>query len=559
MLKTACILINHAFTLLLLFATCAPQLDSPGGSSVSGNARVRGALFDTTGKPAVNALALLVPDGYNPRRDAALNSSHMSTTDSSGAYCFSVADSGFFNVQAFDAAGRAVLIRGILVSPTPDTAHADTVKSSGAIKIALPEDVAPGEGYAFIPGTIIVSDPGSIPEKFIVLKGVPPGLIPNVSVAATRTSIPRILLKNISVAPGETKLIVNSEWKYLKKFVLNTTVQGAYISASVFNFPIFIRLGMGWTAFDFSQTHGRGADIRFTKSDGASLPFEIETWDSLNAYGEIWVKVDTVLGNNDGQSITMYWGNSDAKSASSGGAVFDTAQGFQGVWHFETSQHDTVYDATPNRFHGVIFPNSSALSTPQNIGAGIFFDGSGCFLMPQTASGKLADATRGDYTLFAWVYVQDPDTAFRVIAATGNALCCIVKRTQGSVTRWELLARADTVSTSWQSIADNDPVRYNQWYLLTGVCRSGVFYFYVNGVPVSYLAVPLPDFSAILKDAGGNFTVGGSVSSGGRADGYFLGTIDEVQCHSIARSADWIRLYFQNQQIADSLVLGGFH
>jgi hypothetical protein len=48
----------------------------------------------------------------------------------------------------------------------------------------------------------------------------------------------------------------------------------------------------------FSQAQFGGSDIRFTKADNTFLPYEIERWDSAHSQAEIWVKVDTVFGND---------------------------------------------------------------------------------------------------------------------------------------------------------------------------------------------------------------------------------------------------------------------
>jgi len=57
------------------------------------------------------------------------------------------------------------------------------------------------------------------------------------------------------------------------------------------------------------------------------------------------------FSNNNTQYIKMYWGKSDANDNSSSDAVFDTANGFVGVWHLTPeSGTDTLRDATINGF-----------------------------------------------------------------------------------------------------------------------------------------------------------------------------------------------------------------
>src|SRR5690606_23679428 len=87
-----------------------------------------------------------------------------------------------------------------------------------------------------------------------------------------------------------------------------------------------------------------GASIRFLKADSATIiPHEIESWSSTAA--AIWVRVDTILGNNATQKIHMIWGNSGASSTSNGAAVFDSTKGFAAVYHLGEASGN-VNDAT---------------------------------------------------------------------------------------------------------------------------------------------------------------------------------------------------------------------
>jgi hypothetical protein len=549
-----------ALTATLLFVGCALQLDAPGGSSTSGNARVGGLLFDENGGPAIGAQASLIPVDFNPRRDPSLPASHTAITDSIGAYRFNIADSGDFNIQAVAVSGRTVLVKGIHAAGAAISTLTDTLRNPGVIKIAMPENFDPSSGYVYIPGTIISADARGAQNNFLILSGVPADSITDVFFAATLSSSPRVLQQNIVITPGDTELVVNPGWRHVRKLFLNTTIRGAGVSINVINFPVFIRLGMSWGAFNFSEADGHGADIRFSKSDGAPLFHEIEAWDSLKNYAEIWVNVDTVFGNNDTQYVVMHWGNPGAVSASNGTKVFDTARGFQGVWHLETIQSDTVYDATFNHYHGVSFPVGANPSNPSNIGIGRSFDGTACFVVPQTESSMLTVPLNGNYSIFAWIYVQKQDTTFRVIAGKGSKQYSLSIRNEASQPKWSMVACIDSVAPTWKSAADSNPVKYNQWIMLAGVCRGGEVNLYVNGVQVSAPTVSMQDFASVPPNADGNFAIGGFVSSsqnGAEGGGYFNGIIDEVQFHNVAKGADWIRLYYENQQVADSLVVFG--
>ena len=78
----------------------------------------------------------------------------------------------------------------------------------------------------------------------------------------------------------------------------------------------------------------------------------------------------------------MYWGNEDAQDRSNAAAVFDTASGFQGVWHLAGDQNE--YDATANSYDGVAYGRLSGI-----IGKGSFDGTSSHIKMPNTANSKL--------------------------------------------------------------------------------------------------------------------------------------------------------------------------
>ena len=149
--------------------------------------------------------------------------------------------------------------------------------------------------------------------------------------------------------PGQSLVMFNNEnyalWADSQKINLNTSQSGANVATNQINFPTLIRLTS--SNFTFSQAQDNGGDIRFASSLGKILSYQIERWSRSSQLAEIWVNVDTVKGYNGTQYITMYWGNPGVASRSNGAAVFDTANGYQGVWHLGEGSGN-VFDATAN-------------------------------------------------------------------------------------------------------------------------------------------------------------------------------------------------------------------
>ncbi len=98
------------------------------------------------------------------------------------------------------------------------------------------------------------------------------------------------------------------------------------------------------TNFDFSKAESDGSDIRFTDSDATILiPYWIENWDAVGETAVLWSKVPSILASST-KTIYMYYGNSNAESASSGTGTFDFYDGFD----------DPTLDETPILTFGVI-------------------------------------------------------------------------------------------------------------------------------------------------------------------------------------------------------------
>jgi len=115
---------------------------------------------------------------------------------------------------------------------------------------------------------------------------------------------------------------------------------------------------------------------------------------------EIWVKVDTIFGNDSAHYICMYWGTSAVGSrahhrlsnqcfgngfgglsdrVTNGAAVFDTANGFQGVWHLRKRETAPTEDASSIVSKGPLW-DDFGIGVPGVIGAARAFDGKASYI-----------------------------------------------------------------------------------------------------------------------------------------------------------------------------------
>jgi|WetSurMetagenome_2_1015567.scaffolds.fasta_scaffold00017_18 hypothetical protein len=319
-----------------------------------------------------------------------------------------------------------------------------------------------------------------------------------------------------------------SQWAYSKNITLNTTPSGADVATNQLGFPVLVRLT--GAAFNFLQAQDSGQDIRFAKANGDHLAYQIERWDRSNQLAEIWVRVDTVYGNNGSQYFTMYWGNEPAVGQSDGTAVFDTAGGFVGIWHLGEGSGN-VYDATVNARTGT---NNGTTSGGGDIGLARNFTRASSNSIT-AADANCFDIT-GSLTLSAWIQCSSVDSACIV---GKDSAAYDLEIIPASYMRLGLNG-AMYLSTAASSFSPGAWYHVAATYNTSGSAAS----FYVNGVQLGgSVAGASPVATAT------------SVYIGARASGkYFNGIIDEPRIEKTARSPDWLKLCYQNQRFDQNLV-----
>ncbi len=526
---------------LLMAAAC--MLDcgfSPvaGNSAETGNAMVLGKVVNPSGRPSKHAVIALLPVAHNPVVDGRVS---LDTTGDSGEYMFRVKDTGLYNIFAVQPESSAVSLTGSLALLGKDeTVPTDTLRKQGTVRIARASYMDADNGYVYIPGTTIYSFTNT---DTVALQPVPPNRLFSIRYAVRGNATSRIVRDSIMVATGATVFIIFPDWPYSGKLYLNTTSSGAGVTGDVLNFPVLIRLNAG--TFPFAQAKAGGEDIRFTKSDGSAASFEIESWDSATASAAVWVKVDTVYGNNSSQYLVMQWGNHSAVSASSSEAVFDTAGGYQAVWHLGESTGGNATDATANHYNGTT-SGSFPTATQGIIGTAQQFNGSSSYIeIPNTAASKLAFLAHGNYTVSAWVYLDSLPSAagqFGDIVAKGN-LEYHLQVTRGA---WQFSEMESGIGWDDTQL----PAQAGAWVHLVGVRNGTKQYLFINASAVDSTIT-------VAIDSSGQTSTPQNLSLGGlpSMSRYFLGgKIDEARVLNVSQSANWVKLCFMNQRLIDALV-----
>ena len=539
--------------LTALFMTCSSQMQSAGGSSDSGNPRVVATVRNPNGTPAAGVPVRLRHSDYvTPPALAKPAINNVDTlTDAQGRFAFSGIDTGSYSIEVREPAatnsgqGLAVLLSCAIAGRDTENLGTDTLRPCAAVRGSIDTSGISGKRlFVQVPGLerLVQVDPAGT----FTLSDLPAGLfsLRIIAVAGSQTTV--IRTDQVSAISGDTVGITMSGWNAVKRLFLNTTASGAGISGNVHDFPVLVRLTN--KNFNFGQAKAGGSDIRFAKQNGSALPYEIERWDSAGGLAEIWVKVDTVYGNDSTHCLVMYWGNPASASASSSAAVFDTANGFEGVWHLAEPAHAIVKDATIHHYDGT--PSDTApVPVGGAIGIAQSFDGVSNYVeMKGTANSTLNFPAHGNYTVSAWAYID----SFKTIVPGLNDHIDIATKgnfqynLQVNGTIWQFAEFQDQVG--WDIVRGN--AESGKWTYIVGVRDGPQEYLYVNGMCVD--SSPGNDPGLAPRDTTKNLCIG---RFSGLPLYYFDGKIDEVRISNMSRSADWEKLCYMNQKEYDALVV----
>ena len=212
------------------------------------------------------------------------------------------------------------------------------------------------------------------------------------------------------------------------------------------------------------------------------MPYEIERWDAAGQQAEIWVKVDTVFGNDSTHYVNIYWGASAAPMSNSA-AVFDTANGFQGVWHLAEAGNTVAKDATINGYIGTPFGMTAASSVSGAIGMARNFNGSSAYIqMTGTATGKLNFSEDGFYSVSVWVNADTLDVS--ADSGTSRHDLTIVSKDNCQYSlkcfRTDFAFIQYKNAIGWESSIS--PAIVAIWKYVVGVCSGTRQYLYVDGI-----------------------------------------------------------------------------
>ncbi len=526
------------FVVLLVTVTllAALRCSSPvaGGGTRGGNPVVYGKVTDADGNGAEKVLVRLFPQNYNPVTDGALPKSTIDTTDDNGNYQLQLPDTGNYSLYAVDFKNNtSVLIKNINLNKDTTPLPEAELEVPGEITVSLDYLGNIQNGFLYIEGTDIIVPLSQAVSQISIT--VPHGSVTLLFTKSDNSKPSDIIVKDLFVGPGESVTAPSDGWTQSRKVFLNTAASGADTKELLTKFPILIQLNS--VNFNFSTARPQGEDIRFTKPDGSALPYEIESWDALNQQAVIWVRVDELKPQDSTQYVLINWGNKNCSDASNSSAVFETSEGFQGVYHLAETGDEITADATANGYNGT----SADMTTAQGIaGRGRRFNGTSSFiLLDGTAKSKLDFPFKGQFTISLWISADSVESN-RQIIGKGNYQYHLKLQDFN----WAFNDYSDLPSAGWHHT--KHPFTKQTWTHLTGIRNDTAMYLYVNGICVdSTISI---NYDTLPRNISFDVEIGRRSEVDGRKGWFFQGMMDQIEMSDIPRRPEWIRLSYLNQK-----------
>jgi hypothetical protein len=313
-------------------------------------------------------------------------------------------------------------------------------------------------------------------------------------------------------------------WRHCGSIYVLTTSEGADLPASAAEegFPLLVRLHKDF--FDFSQARHQGEDIRFSTSAGVALAYQVEQWDAPQGTASIWVRVPAVKGSAR-QEIKVRWGNPDAASESSGKAVFNESNGYLGVWHMNDPVRDEV---------GTVTSSDTGTTPAEGIigSARHFAGGKGIF-----CGDKIAAFPSGadPHSSQAWFRTAKPNTTILGWGKEGG---------QGGKVRMQFRSPPHIkIDSDFSDVEGASTLPMSEWTHVVHTYKDKDSRIYVNGRLDGATTPKLKILTPVRLWIAGWY------------NNYdFVGDIDEVRISKVARSADWVKLEYENQKPMQTLV-----
>ena len=307
--------------------------------------------------------------------------------------------------------------------------------------------------------------------------------------------------------------------------VSHTQVSG---TSTLSNFPMLVSAvdpDFRGTASGGLVGRSDGKDIFFTDANGIKFNHELVLYDGTAGKLIAWVQVPTISPAAD-TLLYVYFGNAQSGDQQNVTSTWDSA--YQGVWHLGNGTTLSLADSTAN---AATLSNNSAQPTTGPVAGAVALGGTGPYL-----SVPINGTSLSQFTLEYWVYSAatpgGQEGQFQWAAPNtpiaGDPFLLMAQDPYNNLSMYfdgGYQASFNLTNSTWNHVA----VTWNS---------SHVASLYVNGVQRG------------LYTSGANPTYQPQAQVLYFGTGYYLsytGREAEARISNIARSADWVRTEYNNQ------------
>ena len=302
-------------------------------------------------------------------------------------------------------------------------------------------------------------------------------------------------------------------WTARRSITVDTTQTGANISEPIGAATVVLRLHD--SSFPGNAKEDL-SDLRFVAEDNKTLlPFHVEKIDALFGQAFVWVKLPEVKPNAK-TVFWMYYGSNDPKAI----RVEDSKASYDAdttlVFHFGESGQPAS-DSTKNSNVAEV---AGVTADGSEIGSGTSFNGA--TPVPIVASPSLLWTAGSPMTLSMWVKIGASQPDMVVLSRREDDKSFVLGVNNG---------------TPYVEIGGNRgtsalPLTPDSWAQLAVVCEGAKTALYVNGEQSATVGAGLPGMNT-------RFMLGGDTKEGATG---FVGELDELQIHKVARSPGFVQL-----------------
>jgi len=327
---------------------------------------------------------------------------------------------------------------------------------------------------------------------------------------------------------------------------LNTTSLG--IASNLSNFPALLSIQdnnliiSGACADKVYYPNGPNYDFAFYDPVTATeCYYQVESYNQTTGTLLVWVKIPTLTYASN-KSLTFCYGSTSPSTTHNTAFYQNTwASDYKAVFHFnESSYSGSVTDATSGGHTGTTGGMTSANLVTAKIGTGYSFSGA------QSIASNAVTIT-GAFTISAWVNLSSASHDQKVLTNQGAA--------GGTTGGYKLGVYTDNTAESESGTAvdrssNPTPAAFatGAWHYIQGVYTGSTLSTYVDGAQYKILNTTNNPSATTPLYIG--------VGEGGNQL-YFYGTIDEVHVSNVAKTADWLKAEYVDQNNPTSFTTVG--